>query len=1068
MTARILAVRLRYEHDVVAARQRAREVAGALGFDAQEQTRIATALSEIARNAFSYAGGGTVEFLVEGRTPPQILVIQVSDEGPGIADLEGILGGRYRSRSGLGLGIVGARRLMDRFHVESAPGLGTTVTLKKLLPAGAPVLDSRQLVRTVDELARRQPHTPFGELQQQNQELLRTLEELRERQEELGRLNAELEDTNRGVVALYAELDEKADHLRRADEMKSRFLSNMSHEFRTPLNSVLALTRLILGRAGGPLTAEQEKQVAFIRKAAEDLSELVNDLLDLAKVEAGKIVVRPVEFEVGGLFGALRGMLRPLLVNESVSLVFEEADGIPPLYSDEGKISQILRNFISNALKFTEQGEVRVSAAPERESVVFSVADTGIGIAPEDQERIFQEFAQVDNPVQRTVRGTGLGLPLSRRLAELLGGRLTVESRPGVGSTFSATIPRVYAPAPPTPAVLAPDWRPDAARRPVLVVENSAETLLLYEKYLKRSPYEVVPVRRVRDARQLLRRVRPAAVLLDILLDGEDAWTFLAELKRDDATRAIPVVVVTTDVNLPDISGFEVCRRIKSDPGTASVLVLHLSATSVREGDRVRGLEFGADNYLIEPIHPDELIANVHALLRMRRAEQVARAAAEEAERRRREADVLTDLIRSINTTLALDGVLQQVARAAMLLCGSDGARIALRDAATGGMAVFYRLDADGRRPDAPPVVIEPGRGVGGQVLATGRPFRTADYAADPRITKDYLDGVRREGVVAALAVPITLGPDLQGVLYVVNRTARPFTDRDEEVLQRLADHAAIAIRNSELFAREQAARAEAEAANRAKDEFLATVSHELRTPLMAMVGWVQLLRAAPLDEAMRARALETISRNARIQTQLVDDLLDVSRIISGKLRLEPRPVDLAAVVAAAVDAVRPAAHAKGIALDTAVDGQVGAVAGDADRLQQVVWNLLSNAVKFTPAGGRVTVILSRRDGEAEVRVADTGQGIDPAFLPYVFERFRQADTTSVRRHGGLGLGLAIVRHLVELHGGQVRVDSPGDGQGSTFSVPLPVPRPKPGVTGHPGPAAPPAPVTAAPTVAGT
>jgi signal transduction histidine kinase/DNA-binding response OmpR family regulator len=549
-------------------------------------------------------------------------------------------------------------------------------------------------------------------------------------------------------------------------------------------------------------------------------------------------------------------------------------------------------------------------------------------------------------------------------------------------------------------------------------------------------------------------------VLRDAGFDVREATTGRDAL-RLAATESPDLVIL--DVNLPDMTGFEVCRRIKTDPGTASVLVLHLSATSVRENDRVRGLEFGADNYLIEPIQPDELIANVHALLRMRRAEQVARAAAEEAERRRREADVLTDLIRSINATLALDVVLEQVARGAMLLCGSDGARIAMRDPGTGVMVVSYRLEADGKRTHDPPVAIEPGRGIGGQVLATGRPFRTADYAADPRITKDYVEAVQREGVVAALAVPITLGPGLEGILYVVNRTAREFTDRDEEVLQRLADHAAIAIRNSQLFAREQAARAEAEAANRAKDEFLATVSHELRTPLMAMVGWVQLLRAAPLDEALRARAIETISRNARVQTQLVDDLLDVSRIISGKLRLEPRPVDLPVVVSAAVDAVRPAAEAKGIVLDAVLDGRVGAVAGDADRLQQVVWNLLSNAVKFTPAGGRVTVTLSRRDGETEVRVSDTGQGIEPEFLPYVFDRFRQADNTSVRRHGGLGLGLAIARHLVELHGGQVRVDSPGEGRGSTFSVRLPA-TPPPGASGG-GPAA--ASTRAAPATAG-
>ena len=195
---------------------------------------------------------------------------------------------------------------------------------------------------------------------------MRTLDELRQRQEELARLNRELEDTNRGVVALYAELDERADHLRRADEVKTRFLSNMTHEFRTPLNSILALTRLLLDRVDGELTPEQERQVYFIRKSAENLSELVNDLLDLAKVEAGKIVVRPAEFEVRNLFGALRGMLRPLLLNTSVNLVFEEPDGIPPLHTDEGKVSQILRNFISNALKFTEQGEVRVSGAAFR------------------------------------------------------------------------------------------------------------------------------------------------------------------------------------------------------------------------------------------------------------------------------------------------------------------------------------------------------------------------------------------------------------------------------------------------------------------------------------------------------------------------------------------------------------------------------------------------------------------------------------------------------------------------------------------------------------------------------
>jgi signal transduction histidine kinase len=218
------------------------------------------------------------------------------------------------------------------------------------------------------------------EIQSQNQALLRALDDLQRKQQELVHLNRELEDTNRGVVALYAELDERADHLRRADELKTRFLSNMTHEFRTPVNSILALTRLLTERLG--VNPDHKDELFYIRKSAQQLADLVDDLLDIAKVEAGKIEIRPAAFEVASLFGALRGMLRPLLVNQSVALHFETPEDVPPIYSDESKVSQILRNFISNALKYTERGEVRVSArvTPQRDGVEFTVADTGIGI----------------------------------------------------------------------------------------------------------------------------------------------------------------------------------------------------------------------------------------------------------------------------------------------------------------------------------------------------------------------------------------------------------------------------------------------------------------------------------------------------------------------------------------------------------------------------------------------------------------------------------------------------------------------------------------------------------------
>ena len=241
------------------------------------------------------------------------------------------------------------------------------------------------------------------------------------------------------------------------------------------------------------------------------------------------------------------------------------------------------------------------------------------------------------------------------------------------------------------------------------------------------------------------------------------------------------------------------------------------------------------------------------------------------------------------------------------------------------------------------------------------------------------------------------------------------------------------------ILLREQAARAEAEAANRTKDEFLATLSHELRTPLTSIIGWAGLLRSKKLQADLQEEALEIIERNARMQSQLVDDLLDVSRIISGKLLLDVKEIELATVTANAIEVVRPAADAKGIRLAYHADLEMGKISGDAKRLQQIVWNLLSNAVKFTPGGGHVEVRLECVGSHAKISVKDTGKGISAEFLPYVFDRFRQADSTTTRCFGGLGLGLAIVRHLVELHGGTVRAESPGEGQGATFSASFPL-----------------------------
>ena len=543
VTHPLYGLEVRSEDDVLVLRQRTRKLAALCGFDSHEQTRIATAVTAIARNAVDYAGGGRVELVVEGE-PPSRFTVRVHDDGPGIPDVSAVLEGRSASPSetGMGLGILGARRLMADFELSSSPA-GTHVVLGKPLPASAQLTRER-LRALAAAIAAEPPEPPMREMQQQNHELLRALEELTSRQAELGRLNRELEDTNRGVLALYAELEERAESLRSASELKSRFLSNMTHELRTPLNSILSLSRLLLDGIDGELNPEQRTQVGFVRRSAEDLSTLVNDLLDLARIEAGKSVVRPGSFQLADVFAALRGVMKPLVTSSDVQLVFEDPSAIGPLYSDEGKVSQIVRNLVANAIKFTEAGEVRVATEPGPDGqVLISVADTGVGIAAEDQERIFDEFTQVDGQHRGRREGSGLGLPLCRKLATLLGGSVTVRSTPGRGSTFTLALPREYRDR----RDVAVEVRPvvDKSRAPVLIVEDDADTLYVYESYLKGSGYQVLPARTVEEARRLLRQVRPAAIVLDVLLEGESTWLFLTELKQAADSRDIPVIVAS-------------------------------------------------------------------------------------------------------------------------------------------------------------------------------------------------------------------------------------------------------------------------------------------------------------------------------------------------------------------------------------------------------------------------------------------------------------------------------------------------------------------------------------------
>jgi PAS domain S-box-containing protein len=468
--------------------------------------------------------------------------------------------------------------------------------------------------------------------------------------------------------------------------------------------------------------------------------------------------------------------------------------------------------------------------------------------------------------------------------------------------------------------------------------------------------------------------------------EGFDVWEAATGEDALQKVKQQPDLVVL-DIKLPDMSGLEVCKRIKHDPRTAAIPVLHLTATYGAGEDQAAALEGGADAYLTQPVEPIVLVATIRALLRAREAE-----------------------IRAVQVTRSWQTTFDAIGDGVMLL--DREARIVRVNKVMARLMDSTPEELVGR-PGVPalPGVPAPPDGWPAERALRRRERAWSEVEKDGRWFEIVADPVLDEA----------------GEVSAVVRTVKDITERKQ-----------AEARMNDLLAREQAAREEAEQVNRVKDEFLATLSHELRTPLNAIVGWAHVLRAGGLDPASTTRAIETIGRNANLQAQLISDILDVSRIIAGKLRLELRAVDLTDVVAEALETVQPAATAKGIRLEPILDPDAGQVTGDPNRLQQVVWNLLSNAIKFAPREGRVQVRLESVNSSVLLAVEDNGPGIDPAFLPHVFERFRQADGSSTRPHGGLGLGLAIVRHLVELHGGTVEATNRAEGSGAVFRVALP------------------------------
>ena len=655
----------------------------------------------------------------------------------------------------------------------------------------------------------------------------------------------------------------RAEALAEIDRAKTAFFSNVSHEFRTPLSLMLAPVEDALGDARRPLDPQHRERLETAHRNSLRLLKLVNTLLDFSRIEAGRVEARYEATDLAALTADLASNFRSAMERAGLGFVVECPPLGAPVHVDRDMWEKIVLNLLSNAFKFTFDGEIAVTLRRAGEAVELAVRDTGTGIAPEEIPHLFERFYRAKGGRARTHEGTGIGLSLVQELVRLHEGSVRVESVPGQGSTFTVSIPVGLAP------------------------KNSAAPRTLAATALGASPFveealRWLPGSDVKERDEPLPpegpdddvAVSPRARVL-LADDNADMRDYVARLLREhwtveavpngqaalDAARAHPPDLVLADVMMPGLDGFELLRALRRHPATATVPVVLLSARAGEEA-RVEGLQAGADDYVVKPFTARELIARLHTHLTLARMRHEA--------------------------------------------------------------------------------------------------ARQAD-----------------------------------------------------------------------------AARTEAEAASSAKDVFLATLSHELRQPLGSILGWVRLLQRQDVDADRRRQLVERLERSVHTLTRLIDDLLDVSSIVTGKMRLNLQPMDLREPIEAALDIARPAATAKGVQLHMTLDPKTPPIIGDADRLQQVIWNLLSNAVKFTPAGGRVTVALRQERARVLIEVCDSGRGISPEFMPRLFERFTQAAQDLRRPIPGLGLGLAIARHLVELHGGTITADSPGEGRGSTFTVVL-------------------------------
>jgi signal transduction histidine kinase len=765
----------------------------------------------------------------------------------------------------------------------------------------------------------------------------------------------------------------RADKLAELDHAKTQFFSNVSHEFRTPLTLLLGPVNDALEDSAAPLPPAQRDRLLLMQRNAQRLQKLVNTLLEFSRVQAGRAQASFAPADLAALTSDLASSFRSAVEGAGMRLAVECQPLVAQVYVDPAMWEKIVLNLLSNAFKFTFEGEIRVRQYIAGGQLRLEVADSGTGIPRDQLPQLFERFHRVEGARSRTHEGSGIGLALVHDLVALHGGQIGVESEPGRGSVFSVTIPLGCAHLPAAQVDATPPSTPALSAAAEAYVAEAEGWVQPHGAPVTKevSHGRLLVVDDNADMRDYLQRLLQPQWQVEVCNNGMEA---LAVIERD------PPDLILSDVMMPQLDGFGLLAALRAHPATRDIPFMLLSARAGEEA-RLQGLQAGADDYLVKPFSARELAARIE-VLRLRQRMRVVEGAA----------------------ARRLQSVFSQAPVAICILSGPEHVFEQAND-------YYQRLV--GLRP------------------LLGLTIRQAFPELASQGIYELLDGVLETGqpyVGRSVQLTMRRAPEQEPSECWFDFVYQPLLDEDGDPY----GVAVVAFEVTELATAKRAA----EAANRAKDEFLAMLGHELRNPLAPIVTALQLMRMRGGDFAVKERAV--IERQTNHLVALVDDLLDVSRVAEGKIQLSRQVMEMADVITRAIETASPLIEQKRhvLALDVPSSGLT--VSADAVRCAQVLANLLTNAAKYTEPGGRLSVSARRDGGEVVVEVCDNGIGIASDMIGMVFERFIQARQALSRSQGGLGLGLAIARSMMALHGGSVEAHSDGPGHGSTFTVRMP------------------------------